>query len=167
MTDAAEAARLGAILLAALLAASAVLDARRRTDASKDGLALALAAADTTSLDAFLGSLTDQPLLAGLRLAEGGLLADYDHPKLAAAMAAQAVWTPAALHDPQTPIGARARDELGDLLARTEASHALLVSPEPLRIALLTLPGAGAVDEVTTDLALFRKLAAVAASDFP
>ncbi len=163
MTDLADHVRLGAVVLAALLAVNAVLDARRRIGRSTRGFALALANADTTSLDAFLASLAGQPLLAGLRLTEGLSLADYDQPALGAAMAPRAVWTPAALRDAQTPIAPRARDELSDLMVRTEATHALLISQEPLRIALLTLPGAGPTDEADADLALFRKLAAVAA----
>ena len=158
-------ARLGAVVLAALLAVGAILDARRRTSRTARGFALALADADTSSLDAFLGSLADQPLLAGLRLAEGSLLADYDQAGLAATMAARAVWTPAALSDPLTPIAARARDELSDLMARAEATHALLISRAPPRIALLTLPGAGPTDEAAANLAIFRKLAAIAALD--
>lgn len=158
-------ARLGAIVLAMLLAVGAVLDARRRTSRLTGGFALALADADTSSLDTFLGSLAAQPLLAGLRLAQGPLVADYDQTALGAAMTARAVWTPAALSDPLTPIAARAREELGDLMARTEATHALLISPAPLRIALLTLPGAGPTDEAVANLALFRKLAAVAVRD--
>jgi len=157
--------RLGAIVLAALLAVSAILDARRKTDRSARGFSLALAGADTSSLDAFLGSLADQPLLDGLRLAQGGLLADYDQGALASAMARRAIWTPAALRDSPTPIGTRARDELSDLMARTDATHALLISAAPLRIALLTLPAAGPTDEAAADLALFRKLAAMAALD--
>lgn len=159
MSDLAERVRLGAIVLAALLAVNAALDARRRIGRPARGFALALAGADTTSLDGFLAGLADQPLLAGLRLAAS--LTDYDQPALGAAMASRAVWTPAALRDAQ--IAPRARDELSDLMARGEATHALLISPQPLRIALLTLPGAGPTDEADADLALFRKLAAVAA----
>jgi hypothetical protein len=164
MVSAPEKARLGAIVLAALLAVSAVLDARRRTSRSVRDFALALAETDTTSLNAFLSGLADQPLLAGLRLAEGAQLAEYDQPALGAAMAPRAVWTPAALREAHTPMAPRACDELGDLMARTEATHALLISAAPLRIALLTLPGAGATDDAAADLALFRKLAALAAT---
>jgi hypothetical protein len=89
------------------------------------------------------------------------LLAEYEAPGLAAAMAGRAVWTRAALAG---AAPARAHDELADLLDRAEATHALMVSSAPLRIALLTLPGVGPNDDAETNLALFRKLAAVAAA---
>ena len=165
MVSLSDKVRLGAIVLAAFLAVSAILDARRRTSRLARGFALALADADTSNLDALMESLADQPLLAGLRLAEGTLVADYDLVELGAAMAPRAVWTPEVLSDPLTPLARRPRDELSDLMARTEATHALLISPAPLRIALLTLPGAGPTDETAANLALFRKLAALAALD--
>ena len=48
-------------------------------------------------------------------------------------------------------------------MARTEASHAALVSANPIRVALLTLPDVATAAEAETDLALFCRLAAVAA----
>ncbi len=154
--------RLGAVLLALLLAFSAVVGAPPRgLRRGAESLGAALAAADVSSLDAFLGGVADQPLLAGLRIAHGPLLAEYEAPGLAAAMAGRAVWTRAALAG---AVPARALDELADLLDRAEATHALMVSSAPLRIALLTLPGVGPNDDAETTLALFRKLAAVAAA---
>ena len=52
----------------------------------------------------------------------------------------------------------------GDLMTRNEATHAVMISREPLLIALLTLPG-GQLELVETNLALFGKLAALAAED--
>jgi hypothetical protein len=159
-----ERVRLGAVLLALLLAASAVIAAGHRgLRARSDSLGAALAAADCSSLDAFLGCVSDQPLLAGLRIAEGPLLAEYDAPGLAQAMAARAAWTQGALAT-EAAMPGRARDELADLLATAEATHALMVSASPLRIALLTLPGVGPSDDAETSLALFGKLAAIAAA---
>jgi hypothetical protein len=155
--------RLGGVLLALLLAASAIIAARHRgLRAGSESLGAALAAADVSSLDAFLGGVSDQPLLAGLRIAQGSLLAEYDAAGLATAMAARAVWTRPALVDAAIPD--RARDELSDLLESTEATHALLVSATPLRIVLLTLPGVGPSDDAETSLGLLRKLAAIAAA---
>jgi hypothetical protein len=54
---------------------------------------------------------------------------------------------------------------LSDLMVRSEASHAGLISRNPLRIALLTLPEIGEADGAVTDLALFCKLAAIAAKE--
>lgn len=162
-----EIARLGAILLALGLAVIAVLSARRRRSVrTAEAFDHALARADTSGLTAFLESLADQPLLAGLRLAEGAQLAEYDASGLANALSVCAVWTPERLAD-ETAIPPRAREELGDLMARTEATHALLVSRAPPRIALLTLPTTGPRGEAEAGLALFQKLAALAAEERP
>jgi hypothetical protein len=157
---------LGAILLALLLAGGAILGARReRIGRQGEAFARALARADLTSLDRFFYSLSGQPLLAGLRVAEGALLSDYDAGGLEAALQGRPVWTRAALANAPAPMTSRARDELEDLMIRTEATHALLVSASPLRIALLTLSGMGLADGAADSLALFGKLAAVAARD--
>ncbi len=158
--------RLAAILLALLLAATALLAAgRRRERGQAKAFAQALAEADLAGLDRFLESLADQPLLADLRLAQDGQLADYDQAGLAAALGSRTVWTHAALAE--AAIETRARDELADLMTRTESTHAVMLSPTPLRIALLTLPGAGSAGEAEIHLALFRRLAAVAAQNRP
>jgi hypothetical protein len=161
-----QALYLGAILLALLLAAGAILGARReRIERVGEAFGQALARADLTSLNRFLESLSGQPLLAGLRVAEGAQLADYDGAGLGEALRGRAVWTPAILADPHGPMASRARDELGDLMTRSEATHALMLSAAPLRIALLTLSGMGLADGAADSLALFGKLAAVAARD--
>ncbi|HEX3675683.1 MAG TPA: hypothetical protein VHU87_15535 [Rhizomicrobium sp.] len=156
-----EHVRMEAILLALLLATNAVLGVFQREGAgAAQGFAQALAAADRTSLDAFLGSLSGEPLLAGLNLAEGKSLAEYDTIALSNAMAARAVWTRMLLSGGHADIAERAGDELADLMARTEATHAVVLSRMPLRIALLTLPGAGTADGIEVNLALFGALAA-------
>jgi hypothetical protein len=160
--------RLGAILLSLLLTANAVSNLRDGgASPEAQRLARSLANADTTSLDGFLNSLADQPLLAGLRIAEGALLEEYNTPALASAMSAEAVWTRVRASDREERIGDHAREELIDLMTRTEATHALLISRDPLRIALLTLPGVGSNDGSDVSLALFRKLSGVAASNEP
>jgi hypothetical protein len=156
--------RMGAVLFALLLATGAVLRASQAGPGlAAQSFARALTEADTASLDGFLNSLADQPLLAGLRLAEGAQLAEYDEASLGTALAARPVWTQAVLRDAETPAPVRAREELGDLMTRTEATHAVMISRAPLRIALLILPGGSQSDDAETDLALFGKLAAMAA----
>jgi hypothetical protein len=161
-----ETIRAGAVLLAFLLAASALSRARRAaSDGRAVGFAEALGLADTSSLDSFLDALADQPVLAGLRIADGAQLADYDRESLAAALSARTVWTHAALGNDDDSRTQRAFEELGDLMARNEATHAVVLSHEPIRIALLTLPGSAGMQSVETNLALFGKLAAIAAKD--
>jgi hypothetical protein len=153
-----EQIRMGAILLALLLAAN-MASTRGVSDASATRLARGLVeAANTTTLESFLSVLAGQPLLAGLRIAESSALADYDAAELATFMRAKAVWTRAALRmeEERAP---RARDELADLMTRMDATHAVVVSETPLRIALLTLSDAGPADGAETSLALFHKLA--------
>ncbi len=165
-------ARLGITALTLLLAAAGVLRALRQREGG-EGAAFrrALAAADLSSLSAFLDAVADQPMLHGLRLAQGPALDDYDGEGLGtaldAALAARPVWTSAALSQPASSMPRQAQEELGDLLARTESTHAALISRRPLRIALLTLPGVGDADAADVDLALFRKLAAAAAMQEP
>lgn len=157
----AEQIRIFAVLLSLLFAVGALLRLRRlQGDNASQALARALASADTSSLDGFLAGLSEEPMLAGLRLAQDAMLADYDADTLGSAMVTRAVWTRAAL--PAAP--ARARDELGDLMTRLEATHAVLVSRSPLRIVLLTLPTVGSIDESEASLALFHKLATIAAA---
>ena len=162
LISAAEALRLAATLLALLLAVGASAGAiRRRRPATIPALTDALTHADTSSLDRFLGALADQPLLAGLRIGEADLLADYDVPALGAMMAEERpVWTPTGLAEPHH-AAMRAHEELADLMAKTQATHAMMVARSPLRIALLTLPDIGPASDATAQLALFGKLAAL------
>jgi hypothetical protein len=160
-----EQIRLGAALFAFLLATTALLRLRQAgVDGTAAGFARALTLADTSSLETFLDALADQPVLAGLRIADGAQLAEYNPETLGAALSTHPVWTPAMLHDGETTM-TRALEELGDLMARNEATHAVMISREPLVIALLTLPGSGQFELVETNLALFGKLAAIAAGD--
>jgi hypothetical protein len=163
-TTFAQQVRMGGILLALLLGAAAIIRVRRtREDHSMQTFARALTRADTTTIDHYLNSLADQPLLAGLRVAEEVQLAEYDREGLGNALAARTVWTRSALQNGALPT--RPREELGDLMTRTDATHAVLISRAPLRIALFVLPGAGQADAAETDLALFGKLAAIAAKE--
>jgi hypothetical protein len=160
----AEQLRLAAIVLSLLLASSSIPGARHRfASRANHDFARALGDADTSSLDHFLNSLADQPLLAGLRIAKGPMLAEYDADALGAAMKTRAVWTRPILTDKLTQISKRARDELRDLMTRTDASHAVVISNMPLQIALLTLPDIGSADSMEINLALFHKLAAASA----
>jgi hypothetical protein len=159
-------ARLAAILLSLLLAGDVLVSALGRGGGRFDRrLIHALAGADLADLDRFLESLADQPALADLRMAEGDQLSEYDTTALAAALAGRPVWTPAALAS-QAPL-TRPLEQLADLLERTWASHAIMISALPLRIALLTLPEGGSSLDLETDLALFGKLASIASRSRP
>ena len=80
---------------------------------------------------------------------------------LAAALASHPVWTPSTLA--ARDLAERCRDELADLMTRQDATHAVILSTTPLRIGLLTLLDGGASEIVEAQLALFGKLALIAA----
>jgi hypothetical protein len=160
--------RLAALLLALLLAAGTVMGAlRQRGSRTLLDFNAAMARADTVSLEGFMQAMGDQPLLSGLRLVEGSALADYDAERLAAAMAGRAIWTRDAVARGDAAAPTSGREELADLMARMEATHAMMISPAPLRIALLTLPELSLAGEIEIHLALFSKLAAIAAGNRP
>ena len=156
-----EKVRLAVLLLGLLLTAASVAGVfRERGETTLLQFGQALAGADTASLSSFLQDLAGEPLLSGLRLTQGEALADYDTGALGRLMAAHAIWTREALGGKDA---VRPCEELADLMARTEATHAMLISREPLRIALLTLPKLGDATGLETYLTLFRKLGAIAA----
>lgn len=158
--------RMAAVLVALTLATSAVLRVRQaREERTTQSFARALTLADISSVDRFLNSLADQPLLAGLHLAEDGQLAEYDRGGLGTALAQRSFWTRDVLRDSTVSIAKRAREELDDLMTRTDATHAVALSHAPLRIALFTLPRHGRAGNAETDLALFGKFAAIAARE--
>jgi hypothetical protein len=158
--------RLAALLLALLLAAGTVMGAlRQRGGRTLLDFNAAMARADTASLEGFMQTMGDQPLLSGLRLVEGSALADYDAEHLAAAMAARPIWTRDGVARGDATVPTSGKEALADLMARMEATHAMMISSAPLRIALLTLPDLSLAGEMEIDLALFRKLAAIAAGN--
>ena len=159
-----EALRVVAITIMLIVAVTTVLRALQERAVHDEAKAFrrALARSDTSSLSAFLEGLADQPLFKGLKVAEGDLLADYDAPALLEALTERPVWTRHAMQARQSDASNLGLEELIDLTMRTDASHAVLVSPHPLRIALLVLPEIGAAEDVETDLAIFCKLALVA-----
>ena len=168
LSEPGEAARVAVVVLTLMIALITLIDALREHAGQDEAVALrkALAGSDTTSLSGFLDSLAGHPLLRDVRLVEGGPLADYDPVALAAAFSSRMVRTRKSLRETGEPVTA-GRDELLDLMAGADASHAALVSRQPLRIALLTLPEIGPAEETDADIALFCKLAASAAEARP
>lgn len=165
MTDPTQVARLEVVSLAFVIALVAILAALSRRGGVNEERALrqALASANVSDLPTFLEHVVAQPLLSGLTIAEGAALAEYDAAALGDTLALRPIWTRAALRaEPPAAIGG---EQLADLMARREASHAALISRAPLRVALLTLPQIGPADSAEIDLALFRKLAAIAAGE--
>ncbi len=157
LTETVAIERMAAVFTALLLAAAAVQQSLTAGDAAATTVfAAALARADATDLERLLGALANQPLLAGLRIMQGPQLCDYGADALSVA-----------LHDGPARRGARGRDhdsprgreQIEDLMARTDSTHALMLSRAPLRIGLLTLaPGQGG-EQTEAHLALFQRLA--------
>ena len=162
-----ETARLGVVVFALVIALATILHALQRR-AGYDGarsLRRALATADLASLSDFLDGLASQPALKGLKLAGDAELADYDPSTLLETLRTRPVWTRQALRDLPAATPDRGSEELADLMARADATHAGLISQSPLRIGLLTLPEIGLDEEAEVDFALFCKLAATAAEE--
>ena len=162
----AETTRLGIVIFTLLVAFGTTMGALdERLGGEALALRRALAVADTASLDRFLLSLADQPFLRGLRVAEGTLLADYDAASLVETLTRQPLWRRHALLALAGPT--RGQEELADLMTRTDATHACLLSRDPVRVALLTLPEAAADEAADADIALLGRLGAIAAEGRP
>jgi hypothetical protein len=162
-----ETARLGVVMFTLTLAVATVLRAlqRRAGYDGAQGLRRALAQAEVSSLSDFLETLAGEPALKGLRLATDVQLADYDGAALLQTLRTRPVWTRQALRDLPAATPDRGAEELADLMARADATHAGLISERPLRIGLLTLPEIGLGEEAEVDFALFCKLATLAAEE--
>lgn len=146
--------------LAALLALAVVLRLQATSTEQRRGRFLrALAAAPSGSLATFLQTMSEQPLLSGMVVAEGAALAGYSDEGLKAAFGADPLRAATGL----VADGGEGSEQLIDLLERNACTHAVLLTASPLRIALVP---AGAVrrpwdDE--SDLLAFQRVGSLVA----
>jgi hypothetical protein len=122
-----------------------------------------LASADTRSLDAFLGDLTEEPMLKDIAVLTGPGLAEYDHKRMVGTLERQPLWSAAALEAQDGIVGEGEREPLLDLLATRGATHVGLLSRSPLRIGLVRLPDLLRNTEAEIDLALAFRMARLTA----
>jgi hypothetical protein len=122
-----------------------------------------LAAADTGSLNAFLGDLTGEPMLKDLTVLTESDLADYRPEAMAQTLDRQPLWSAATLEAADGIVSEAEREPLLDLLARTDATHVGLLSLSPVRIGLVRLPDLLRNTEAEIDLGLAFRMARLTA----
>lgn len=122
-----------------------------------------MAAADTGSLNAFLGDLTGEPMLKDLSVLTKPDLADYHPETMARTLARQPLWSVAALQTGDATLSDAEREPLLDLLARADATHVGLLSRSPVQIGLVRLPDLMSNTEAEIDLGLAFRMARLTA----
>lgn len=121
----------------------------------------ALAEAPSGNLDEFLDRVLDTPELERARVLEGAALADYDQSALLRVFAGAPVLGVAETKGVQ----GGALEQLGVLFDEQEATHAVLVTPAPLRLLFVNMPRVGGGPDVDLQLRLLAKLAGQAVDD--
>jgi hypothetical protein len=123
----------------------------------RDDMLRALASADTTDLSRFIAGLTDHTALGGTTIVEGPNLVDFDRHALAAAFARHPVMD---RRDVETFVH-ETRQQLESLFTTYDATHVLLLSAVPLRLAAATLAAVGSTSALKTELAVVQRMAAL------
>lgn len=159
-----EAGGVVGVTVSALLALSVLLrlrsgggDEKRRT------FDQALVDADVSGLREFLATVSNVAPLQGLVLAEGDDLVAYSSDRLLEAFGQETTAVLARLEQDTQEAGREGREQMIDLLHRHAATHAVLISDPPLRIALVALAGSAQQEEDERSLDLFQKLASLIA----
>ncbi len=119
----------------------------------------ALAEAPTSDLDTFLDHVLDAPELERAHVLEGAALAGYDRDAMLRLFAGAPVISVAEAKG----VRAGALEQLAVLFDEQEATHAILVTSEPLRLLFVNMPRVGAGPDVELQLRLLAKLAGQAA----
>lgn len=160
MVDLPDFARLFAVVLAGLIVASLLVRLQAQGAADRrGGLRQRLARADTGSLDHFLADLAEEPLLKDMTILEASQLSDHDAQALTATLARRPVWSLERLKAGETAASLAEAESLIDLLERSGATHAGLLSLTPARVGLARLPGLAGGAEAEIDLALAFRMA--------
>jgi hypothetical protein len=156
LADAEANVRLFGLLLSLVLFFRVAQNVREQRRARmRASLWRAVAEAPTDRLDAFLERVLATPELRGARLLEGADLADYDGAALGAAFADTSL---VAAADAKARTGV-AGEQLRVLLDACEATHAAMISKEPLRLLLVNLPRLGAGPDADLQMRVLAKLA--------
>jgi hypothetical protein len=148
--------QIGAMALAAAILALVVNEAIRAFASSRrDDVLRALSQAGLGDVRRFMADVTEHSQLQGTTLIEGEQLADFDAQQLAAAFAV----TPVMDRRDIAQLPDEARQQLESLFTTYDATHLLLVSAQPLRIAAATLAAVGSNAALKTELALVQRMA--------
>ena len=122
-----------------------------------------MAAADISSLNAFLGDLAVEPMLRDLSVLTGPELTDYHPEAMARTLERQPLWSAGALQMGDDSLSDAEREPLLDLMARADATHVGLLSLSPLRIGLMRLPDLLRNTEAEIDVGLAFRMARLTA----
>lgn len=159
-----EAGGVVGVTVSALLALSVLLRLRSGGgDETRRAFEQALVEADVSDLGKFLATASKAAPLQGLVLAEGGDLTGYSPQRLREAFGVEKTAVLARLERRMTGATAEGREQMIDLMRRHAATHAVLVSEQPLRIAMVGLAGSALPEEDERSLALFQRLASLVA----
>lgn len=155
----------GSVQVAAVVLSAALLSSVYNesyaiaNDERRETLMHHLANANTSSLPAFVDGLRKGSLFDGAIMLGADEMDDFDVDVLCRAFASDPVRVSAAsgsVHDRET------HDQLAWLFDKSQATHALLLSPQPLRLLLINRPqlsGSGA----QTELRALQRMAALVA----
>lgn len=147
-----------AMALAAAILGLVVNEAVRAFASSRrDDVLRALAQANLADVHQFMADVTDRSQLSGTTIVEGEDLTDFDQPALAAAFAQHPVMDRRDL----ARLADETRQQLESLFTTYDATHLLLLSPTPLRLAAATLAAVGSNSALKTELAVVQRMAAL------
>lgn len=130
---------------------------RAFANSRRDDVLRALARADLSDGRRFMAEITDHTQLSGTTIVEGPQLADFDQQALAAAFVSHPVM------DAREVAGFadETRQQLESLFTTYDATHVLLLSTAPLRLAAATLATVGSTSALKTELAVVQRMAAL------
>jgi len=148
----------GAMALATAILALVVNEAIHAfTTSRRDDVLRALAQADLTDIRRFMAELTDRSQLSGTTIIADESLADFDRDTLASAFTRHSVMDRRDLEG----FAEETRQQLESLFITHDATHLMLLSARPLRIAAMTLAAVGSVSALKTELAVVQRMAAL------
>lgn len=133
---------------------------RAFAEARRDDVLKALAAADTSTVRAFMTSVANASPLAGSTVLDEDELADFDQAILRSVFTTRPVISRRDL----PRIVDEARQQLDSLFITHDATHLLMLSTRPLILVATTLPSVGRNSAVETELALLQRIAILISS---
>lgn len=160
-----EAIRLGAMILAGMLATGLMVDALGGAfETHAPGVLASIAQSRAQRRDALIADLSAHPLFENARRLQEPALAAFDPEILRPALRDIAVLR-AAQQPWGTPSTDPATERLAALMATHAASHMLVIADQPLDLLLLTIPVVSADPATETALILVRRMLATSPQD--
>jgi hypothetical protein len=159
--DAAQVMRFAAVAIAGVLTIGLMTDTLRAIFESQvPGVLNSVAASAARTRTQLISELARQPMFESARRYRERELADYDPPLLRGFLSTRRV-----LRRPEAPWGLEATDpaveRLISLMKANGATHAIVVSHDPIDVIVLAVPVISADPATETALALVRRLLAL------